>query len=301
VTAPGNGYSRRMIQQDDRVLPITRMVAAVVAAILALATWVLYLHPTDTARHFAWTIKPTMTPLWMGAGYGSAMYFYLRMLGGRRWHHFTVGFIPTTVFTWLMLAATILHWSKFHHGQLAFMFWLWVYIVTPVLVPAVWLINRRTDPGTLESRDARLPKPIRSSMIVVGVGLCAVSAWMFLFPASAIAYWPWMLTPLTARVISAFIAIPGVTWLTMARDGRWSACRIPIQTTAISIVLMGIGLVRARSDLDQGSPLTWVFVAGMAGTLLALAALAIAMERLAAAPDRGHNENAESPPKPQLA
>jgi hypothetical protein len=33
-------------------------VKTVVAAILVVATWILYLHPTDTARHFAWTIKP---------------------------------------------------------------------------------------------------------------------------------------------------------------------------------------------------------------------------------------------------
>jgi hypothetical protein len=205
------------------------------------------------------------------------------MLGERRWHHVSAGFIPTTVFTWLMLAATILHRSKFHHGQLAFMFWLWVYIVTPVLIPTIWLINRRTDPGTLESHDARLPRPVRSSLVVVGIALCAVSAWMFLFPASAVGDWPWMLTPLTARTISAYIAIPGVTWLMMAWDGRWSACRIPIETTAISIVLVGVGVSRAWSDFDQGNALTWVFVGGMAATLLTLTVLTIAMQRLAAA------------------
>ena len=60
---------------------------------------------------------------------------------------------------------------QFHHGQLAFMFWLWVYIVTPVLVPTIWLINRRTDPGTLESHDARLPRPVRSfSLAIAGTG-----------------------------------------------------------------------------------------------------------------------------------
>ena len=81
-----------------------------------------------------------------------------------------------------------------------------------------------------------------------------------------------MLTPLTARTISAFIAIPGVTWLMMARDSRWSACRIPIQTTAISTVLMGIGAARAWSDFDKGNVITWVFVGGLAATLAALVA-----------------------------
>jgi hypothetical protein len=256
------------------------VVAAVVVVILALATWILYVHPRDTAAHFAWTIKPTMTALFMGAGYGSAIYFYLRMVGIRRWHRVACGFIPTTIFTWLMLGATALHWSKFHHGQLAFELWLWIYIVTPVLVPVVWLFNRRTDPTALEDDgDAHLPAAVRWCLVVVGIGLCATSAWLYLVPSSAAAHWPWTLTPLTSRVIASFVAIPGLTWLTMAADGRWSSCRIPLETTALSILLMALATMRSWSQFDHGHPLTWILVVGMGATLLAIAGLAMAMER----------------------
>jgi hypothetical protein len=272
-----------MIRPDDRVLPFTRVVAAVVVVILVFATWILYLHPGETEAHFAWTIASTMTALFMGAGYGSAVYFYVRMVAVRRWHRVAVGFIPTTIFTWLMLGATVLHWSKFHHGQFAFELWLWVYIVTPVLVPLVWVLNRRTDPGTLEARDARLPQWVRWALVVVGIGLCATSAWLYVLPSSAIAHWPWTLTPLTSRVVASFIAIPGVTWLMMAGDGRWSACRIPLETTSLSIVLMAIGVARAWSEFDHGNPITWLFVGGMVVTLLGIGGLAILMDRLSVA------------------
>ena len=269
-----------MTRQDDRVLPVTRAVAGIVVMILVLATWVLYLHPHDTPLHFAWTIKPAMTALFMGAGYGSAVYFYARMVAVGRWHRVACGFIPTTIFTWLMLGATILHWSRFHHGQLAFELWLWIYIVTPVLVPVVWLLNRRTDTGTLEaSGDARLPAAVRGAMVVVGVGLCLASAWLYLLPSSAAAHWPWTLTPLTSRVIASFIAIPGVTWLMLAGDGRRSSCRIPLETTSISIVLMAVATSRAWGEFDHGNPITWAFVGGMILTLLAIGALAVAMQR----------------------
>jgi hypothetical protein len=269
-----------LIPPNDRVLPITRVVAAVVAAILVTATVVLYGFPSDTDRRFAWTIKPLMTRLLMGAGYGSAIYFYLRVLTERRWHRVAVGFIPTTAFTWLLLTATFLHWNKFHHGQLAFELWFWIYVVTPVLVPAIWLANRLTDPGTLEEHDARLPGPARAILAAIGVALCTVTAWMFLFPSAAIRVWPWMLTPLTARAIAGFIVIPGLTWLMMARGGRWSSCRVPMQTMAISVVLMGIAAARAWRHFDTTRLLTWVFVAGLAGTLLGLAALSVRMRRL---------------------
>ena len=43
-------------------------------------------------------------------------------------------------------------------------------------------------------------------MAVAGVAVLAVAAWMYLFPASAISVWPWLLTPLTARAVAAFVA-----------------------------------------------------------------------------------------------
>jgi len=36
---------------------------------------------------------------------------------------------------------------------------------------------------------------------------------------------------------------------------------------------------RARSEFDHGTPVTWIFVGGMALTLLAIGALAVAMQR----------------------
>src|SRR5438093_2893140 len=111
-----------------------------------------------------------MTALLMGAGYGSALYFFARVLTGDRWHRVTLGFLPTTVFTWMMLGATLLHWDRFHHGSNAFLLWFWVYVITPVLVPALWLLNRRHDPKTLEERDGMFPRWIRNAMAVAGVG-----------------------------------------------------------------------------------------------------------------------------------
>ena len=47
--------------RDDRILPFTRVVAAVVTVILVFAWIVLYLLPRETDHRFAWTIQPTMT------------------------------------------------------------------------------------------------------------------------------------------------------------------------------------------------------------------------------------------------
>ncbi len=261
------------VHADDRILIPTRLVAAVVVGILLTAWFALYLHPGETDHRFAWTISSRMTALLMGAGYGSAILFYLRVLFGRRWHRVALGFIPTAVFTWLLAGTTALHWGKFRHGSFPFLLWVWIYAITPLLVPAVWLSNRPRDPGTLEAADVELAGPIKAGLVAVGILLVAVAAALFARPSALIGVWPWKLTPLTARAVAGFIALPGVAWLAMAVDGRWSAGRVAVQTVALGTVLLLGGVIRAWSEFDHSNPLSYLYVGGLVVTLFGLAAL----------------------------
>jgi hypothetical protein len=269
-------------QPDDRILIATRIVAAVVVGILFTAWFSLYLHPGETDHRFAWTIASRMTALLMGAGYGSAILFYLYVLFGRRWHRVALGFFPTTVFTWLLAGATALHWDKFRHGSVPFLLWVWIYAITPLLVPAVWLWNHPRDPGTLEAVDVRLARPMRAALVAVGLVLLAAAAVMFTWPTGVIKVWPWELTPLTARAVAGFIALPGVAWLAMAADGRWSAGRVAVQTVALGTVLLLGGVIREWSEFDHSNPLSYVYVGGLVSTLIGLAALYGFQERAVA-------------------
>src|SRR4026209_293132 len=83
MSASKNTTSSSSSSRDDRILPFTRVVAVIVTAILVTAWVVLFLWPEQTDRRFAWTVAPTMTPMLMGAGYGSAAGVRARALGGR--------------------------------------------------------------------------------------------------------------------------------------------------------------------------------------------------------------------------
>src|SRR5713226_1610286 len=117
--------------RDDRILPATRVVAAGVIFILMLAVLALYLNPDLTDQNFAWTIRPRMMPMMMGAGYLMGAYFFARVLTGRHWHESSGGFIPITAFTIFMALATILHLEKFHQGTFTAALWMVVYAITP--------------------------------------------------------------------------------------------------------------------------------------------------------------------------
>lgn len=263
---------------DDRMLPETRWLAVFIIPFLVAAFILLYFWPNHTDKLFAWTIKPAMTPMMLAAAYAGGIYFFTRVALAKHWHLVKLGFLPVTAFATLLGIATILHWDRFNHSHISFFTWAALYFTTPFLVFAVWLRNRTTDPGTAEPHEVLIPQAIRLFLGVVGVMTLAVSVLLFLQPALMIHLWPWMLTPLTARVAGAMFALPGMVGLGIALEKRWSAARIILEAQACSIVMILIATVRAWSDFAQSNPSTWLFVGGLSFLLAALAALYVGID-----------------------
>ena len=149
------------VHRDGRILPATRWVSLVVFAILVPALVILWGMPGRTADAWAWTIEPDLTPIFLGAGYGAGAYFFLRTFLSERFHPSAAGVFGAAFFATLMLIATVIHWDRFNHGDapligaIVFYGWVGVYIVSPIVVLALWWLNRRTDSGE--------PAPVRRS------------------------------------------------------------------------------------------------------------------------------------------
>ncbi len=266
------------LTHDDRILPETRWLAALIIPFLIVAFIILYFWPNDTDKLFAWTIKPTMTPLMLAAAYFGGIYFFTRAILAKQWHLVKVGFLPVTAFASLLGIATILHWDRFNHSHISFYTWATLYFTTPFLVIAVWLRNRTTDRGTVEPDEIIIPPLIRLFIGVIGLITLAVSLLLFLQPDLMIRQWSWMLTPLTARVVGAMFALPGIVGLGIAAEKRWSAGRIILEAQACSIAVILIAAAFAWGNFDQSNPVTWLFVGGLAFLLVAIAALYLGCE-----------------------
>ena len=265
--------------RTDRLLAPTWWTAVVIVPVLVAAWTILYLFPGRTRELWAWTIRPDMTALVLGGGYLSGAYFFVRVARGRRWHHVAAGFLGTTVFTTVLLAATLLHWDRFNHDHVSFWAWLALYIVTPPLLPLLWRNNRATDPGTPDAIDVRMPRGLRTAVAVGGLLQLGVAAAMFVDPAGAARRWPWMVTPLTVRSISAFVAFPAVIWLCFALDDRWSSFRIPMQTVTVGLALVGLGALRVRDDFVGSTTSVRFFAIALGTSVVLCVALQVAMER----------------------
>ncbi len=253
--------------RDDRVLPEVRAAALGVIMILALAVFVLYLNPDTTDRNFAWTIKPDLTALAMGAGYAMGIYFFLRALTVRRWHNVAAGFLPITTFTIFMLLATLIHWDRFNHAVYGFYFWTVVYIITPVLVPCLWWRNRTTDPQTSAPVELQVPLRIRQAAGLAGAAITLGALLIFFVPDLAVNTFPWKLTPLTARVIAGWAMLPGIGFMVLSIEPRWSGWRVMVESFTVGLVLFALALPRAWGDLAPNSFSTWVLLATVLSAL----------------------------------
>lgn len=272
-------------ERDDPVLPAMRVVAVVVVLVLLPALVILWGLPSRTADLWAWPIKPDLTPIFMGAGYGAGAYFFVRVHRARRWHEVSVGVLSAAVFALLMLVTTLVHYDKFNHGDaptlaaIAFYGWTSVYVVSPFLVGWLWWRNQRLDPGVPDDDDALVAPTVR--LVARGLAIAALltAAVVLISPSVAIDNWGWKLTPLTARVLACFTAQVGVGFLLLSRDPRWSSWRVLVQTFLIAVGLLLAGAARAGDDFDQHCLLTWGYLAALAGAGVALLALYRSMER----------------------
>lgn len=263
---------------DDRIRPETRLIAVLIVPILLAGFVILFLFPDRTDELFAWTIKPRMTPLLMGAGYLAGAYFFVRAIFAARWHEIGNGFLAITAFTWPMGLATLLHLDRFNHSHVSFWLWTIIYLVTPFLVPAIYLRNRPADPRAIEPGDLVVPRPVRLAIGAAGLAELAIGLMMFLAPGLAIELWPWQLTPLTARIVAGWFALPGVGALVVAAEPRWSASRITLEGAAIWSALLLVAAGRAWGDFDQSNLLTWAFLGSLVVSLVAIGALLVAMK-----------------------
>lgn len=264
---------------DDSLLPITRWVARLIIPFLAAAFLVLYGAPGRTAAFFAWTIRPDMTPLVMGAGYGTGAYYFYRVARAEEWHRVAPVLLGITTFTWFMGVATVLHWANFNHEHTVFYLWVFLYAVTPFLIPAIWAYNRRTSSRAVPGDGAQIPRSVRLFGASLGILVTVGAIAMFLVPALAIDRWPWMLSPFTTRILAGWFALFGVLNVAGVIDPRWSGARLLVQTQLLGITLGLAGIARAWGDFDPTNPLTWMLVGGTLAYVLALAILYVGMER----------------------
>jgi hypothetical protein len=275
-------------EREDRILPVTRGLAALIIPFLAAAVVILYFMPDRTDQLFAWQVMPRMSAMMLGATYLLGVFFFTTVLLGRRWTQVRAGFLPVTAFAALMGVSTLLHYDRFNHEHIAFWIWLVLYLTTPFLVPLVWFLNQRAAHNARVPDTPRMAEPVRWFITLLGVSALVVTVVAFTQPQILIDMWPWTLSPLTARILGGEFALFGAIGVILALDPRWHSIRQFLRWQLASPAFFLVAVYFSRESFDWDDPLAWVFVVNLTVLfVLGLPALYFWMESRARAVERG--------------
>ena len=105
-----------------------------------------------------------------------------------------------------------------------------------------------------------LPIWVRYGNLFQAVVTILASLLLFLVPNSIIPFWPWALTPLTARAISGWFMSYGLACVTINRENNASNILGARMSLLAFCVLQLIALARYFSSFDLSKPLAWVYL-----------------------------------------
>ena len=249
---------------------VTRVIAGFICLILLDAAQLLFLYPDRTATLWAWKLQPEATAMLLGSVYAGGAYFFARIVFGAPWSRVATGFPSVIVFVWMAGIATLLHMDRFIKDGAPFVAWAALYAVTPFLVPWLVLRNHRRYGAP---NGPPLPRPLGLVLGIVGGALLAVGVLFLIAPDVAIDNWPWLLTPLTARVTGSVLAMYGTVWLAVAVHRTFAGARIPLESHVIGLAFLLLAIVLGEDAVDWGNPLAVVIVALAAAMLVVSAVL----------------------------
>lgn len=252
-----------------------RRLLVVAAGLVFLAGVQLFVFPTRTEEYFSWTIASSMTAVFLGAAYWSAVALELTGAQARTWASGRIAIPTVFVFTTLTLVATLLHLDLFHFGaehSLATraVTWLWlaIYTVVPILMIIITARQWRQR-GQDPPRTRRLPTWIRLALLALLLIFSIVGLGLFLVPDATTSWWPWQLTPLTSRAVGAWLISLGVAAGHSLLEDDVVRIRPLAATAGLFGVLEIVALIRYGGELDWSSPPAIGYIAVLA-TLLVL-------------------------------
>ena len=210
--------------------PSMRTMLAVAFALVITIGGSLFFFSEQTETYFAWTIPSFVTAAFLGSAYLAAGLLEVLCARERLWSHSRIAVPAVVVFTALTLVVTLLHLDRFHFNApwlgtvVGTWVWLAVYASVPLILTALWLRQGHT-PGIVAPPAHTFPGVYRLACVLIGLGFAAFGAGLLIAPATVAAYWPWALTPLTARAIGAWmfgwsIALFQIAWENDARRVR---------------------------------------------------------------------------------
>jgi hypothetical protein len=268
---------------DDRLSPLARWVFLVLVPLTAVFGPLLVVAPSHTAVFWSWPIRPSMSAVWVGAGYIFGACAITTMLVLNRWRTAILATVATMPFAVAMLIATLAHLDRFATGTIRFDVWLAIYLLLPVGLPVIYLVNRRADPG-VQAGEMLLPQWLGRLGGVVGGLINVFGLALFVSPTTVVRLWPWPLTPLMAQVTAGWLMFFGTGAAMLAVERRYQAVKAFLPSVMVWFTVLGVAGLFHLDDFTTGAAATAAYFT--ATSVVVLAGLGILLWGRTPATDR---------------
>ena len=242
-----------------------RVILLAASALVFLAGFQLFILTDYTNLYFAWTIQPSLTAAFLGAGYFSSFLLVFLASREKEWCRGRIAVPAVFTFTTLTLVATLLHIDRFHFGspyvfaRTAAWFWLAIYALVPPALLLIWIHQVRI-PGNDSTRTVPLASWIRVVLGAQSIILLTLGIGLFVATSSVAPNWPWKLTPLTGQAVGAWLIGLGI----FAAHSVHENDTLRIRSGLVSYVLLGslqlVALFRYAGNVNWGTPNTWTYL-----------------------------------------
>jgi hypothetical protein len=236
-----------------------RWTFVLVGVLLLLSVVPTLIWSNETATRFAWTIKPPLTAAFMGAGYSASAALVFLAARERLWANARIAIPAALVFQILTLAATLVHFDRFHKDRVITWAWLAIYAAVPALLLVFTLRQLRKDGGE-PPRERPAPPWARGVLVFQGLVMLTLGLALFAAPQTVDVLWPWSLTPLTGRIVGAWLVGLGVAAIHGAWEGDWIRLLPGAASYVVFGVLQLVNVARYPHTFDWGEAQSWLYV-----------------------------------------
>jgi hypothetical protein len=269
-----------MVQGDDGprpVVPLLRTAYLAAAGLTLTGGFLAFVLAGETEDWFAWTIAPDLSAAFIGAGFLGTTVAALLASRERYWDRSRTVLPPAALLMLLSLAATFMHHDRFDFESVFGWAWLAAYIAFPTVVLVIASEQRRAVGGP--SPRQAFPAWMTWALAALATTLVAAGLALFLQPEDTAELWPWALTPLTGRIVAAWVAGIGVGAALAAWEGCWRRFYPVAAWMAAVAAFQLLALAIYGGDVDWGEPYGWVYL-GVVLDVLTLGAAGLAVVHL---------------------
>jgi hypothetical protein len=252
--------------------------------------------PDRTDRWFVWTVEPAANARVLGVMYGSACLLGLLGYAVRTWPRQRATFVVVAPFAVAATVVTLVTLKPFRaHPWYELAYWLLMYSILFVLVPATFVVEERRRGGRLPVEE-RFAGGGRAAVAVLAALLLAAGIGLLFELSYATRLWPFAITPLVARILGVWLGCLGLAHAWAVWDGDRRRARALLLSIPPTGVLLALVPLLHRDDLRDGATGARVAYLLLAAAMAVLPLAGLAQPRARPGPRRAGDAAAASPP-----